>query len=261
MPKKNLNWKETEYSVNTPVHQYMGQLPPCTSQYDPISVPDEISSMETVEWGDGLKVYVNDKNEYFSSITRMLKATDKEGQKALEKWRASVGVETAQAISTAASKRGTKWHKFCELYLTGKTPGWEYVTTSDDRRMAIHIALMLNSKIKRVLANELTVVSHQYGIFGALDLCAELTNGKIAIIDFKTGKRKKAGNRLDQAAIQGAFYAEAMTEHIPFGIVDTVVVAQLCPSRLYWQETPASIWQDSLRTKITEYTEILNANL
>lgn len=252
-------WRTKEYDCNAPVHAHMNVLPPVEAQYDPVSLPPEVSNMDTVKLNETRFYKLGD--EFFPSITSVLKATDLEGQKGLARWRKAIGEEKAAAITNAASARGTRWHKFCELYLMGQVPGWSYVTTPEDRRMAIHITHMLNENVKRVLANEVSVVSRRYGIAGRLDLAAELSNGKCAIIDFKTGKKKKTGNRLDQAALQGAFYADALTESLPMGIIDTVVVAQLTPSSLYWQETPAAEWREKLQAKIAQYAEIVNKEL
>ena len=252
-------WRTTEYDVNMPVHGHMDVLPEAEMTFAPITLPEGLESMEPVEIDD-LRLY-KWKDQYYPSITRILRATDLEGQKAIAKWKKRVGEEQANKISAAAATRGTDWHKFCEIYLSGKVPGWQYVTTPENRRKAIHIALMLNTHIKTVLANETSVVSHVYGLVGRLDSCVELMDGRLAAVDFKTGNRKKTGNQLDQAAIQGAFYADAVTEHLDFGVVDTVVVAQICASKLYWQETPVKEWRETLRTKINEYAQKVNEQL
>lgn len=249
-------WHTTEYDVNAPVFEHMNTLPKATMVINLVDLPPGMESMETVEIGENRLHKLGD--QYYPSITRVLRETDLEGQKAIAKWKKAIGEEKANEITNAAALRGTNWHKFCELYLSGETPGWQYVTTPENRRKAIHIAIMLNAHIKTVLANEASVVSQVYGLVGRLDSAAELMDGRLAAIDFKTGAKKKTGNRLNQAAIQGAFYADALTEYLATGCVDTVVVAQICSSKLYWQETPAKEWRETLREKITKYAEKLN---
>ena len=252
-------WRTKEYDLAQPMHGHMNTLPPSTMNFAPMDLPKAMSEMKTVEV-NGTRFYTLD-DKFFPSITTVLKATDDEGRKALEKWRKKVGYEKAAVITAAAVTRGVNWHKFCELYMAGVTPGWQYVTTPENRRKAIQIALMLNENIKTVLASEASVVSMAYGVAGRLDLCAELTNGHLAVIDFKSGTRQKKKNRLNQAALQGAFYSDALTEFLPFGIIDTVVVAQICSYKLYWQTTPVKEWRETLREKIAKYAELVNKEL
>ena len=234
-------WSSTRYSLAPP-----GELPPCAIVYD--LVPDTEILTETNL--DGKRWYVKNGRPY-PSITTVLSATDVEGKKALSRWRAAVGQEKADQISHAAATNGTNWHNFCEMYLSGK-PTWPYIRSPDDQRRAITIASVLNANIRRVLFSETRVTSDRYQVAGRMDLGVQLHDGRLAIVDFKTGKKQKSGNRLDGYALQTTFYADAMTERLGQP-VDAIIIVQLLPDQIVWQESSASIWSTMLMERVKTF--------
>lgn len=106
-------WKTTVYDK-----QIKLQIPKSTIKYEPVVLPEYFNRAYT-ENTDGSRYYVINENRY-PSITTVIKATDKEGSKALAKWRSEVGHDKAQKISVDAANAGTKWHTFCEKYLTDR---------------------------------------------------------------------------------------------------------------------------------------------
>jgi hypothetical protein len=206
---------------------------------------------------DGRRWYVMDE-VFYPSITALLTATDREGATALEKWRSSVGHDRAAEVSKTAAARGVQWHTFCEQYVMGRTPHWSLMTNPTDAAYAASLAAVLNQQIAVVMASGMRIASKVYGVAGRMDLAVVLRDGRRAILDFKTGKKLKSGNRLENYAMQATFYADALTECNPSCIIDTIVIAQLLPDRIVWQESSPALWRDALMSRITDYATLLN---
>lgn len=243
-----LQFPVTSYSING--------TPQCTIEYTPIMLP--VSITETLR--DGTRWYLFEDNLY-PSISQLISATDEEGNKSLQQWRQRVGHATAAEITQKAASRGTRWHKFCENFVTRQHIGWSLFESPEDAAYGAHIAAVLNTQLRAVVATEMRVVSTTYGIAGRMDMAVQLQDGRYAILDFKTGKKRKSGTRLDNYALQGTFYADALTEHWSYGIIDTVVIAQLLPDRILWQETQPAYWRDALRKRVNTYARQVNTIL
>lgn len=223
-------------------------IPTSTIVYDPQSLQMTLS--ET--YHDGKRWYTHD-GERYPSITTLLSATDEEGQTALRQWRKRVGAVEADRVTRTAAGNGTRWHDFCEAFITGQ-PLWKYLHTPTDTPMAAAIGTLLNTRIRTVLVSESRIMSTRHKVAGRMDVCAELMDGRIAVIDFKTGKKPKSGNRVTNYGLQATFYADALTEWLGRGIIDTIVIVQLCPKMLVWQESSAALWRPLLETRIAQFT-------
>lgn len=231
-------------------------LPSSRIAFMPVSLP--ITLNETMR--DGKRWYVY-QGEYYPSITTMISATDDEGNTALKQWRTAVGHDAANRITQTAAKRGTQWHTFCEQFVTQEPITWTNLTEPNDMSYAALIGQTLNERIASVIASETRVVSPTYGLAGRLDMAIQLRDGRHAILDFKTGKKPKTGNRLQNYGIQAAFYADALTEHWKSGIIDTIVIAQLLPDRILWQESDVAVHRPLLRERIDKFAKLVNTQL
>lgn len=245
-------WSSTSYPIISPA----AAIPSSQIVYSPLTLP--ITVQETTK--DGQRWYTLD-GQYYPSITTLLTATDTEGAAALAKWRQSVGHARAAEVTTRAAQRGVQWHTFCEQFVMGETPHWSLLSNPTDVAYAASVATVLNRQIAMVFASETRIASSTYGVAGRMDLAVLLRDGRRAILDFKTGKKLKSGNRLNNYAMQATFYADALTEHVPSRIIDTIVIAQLLPDRIVWQESSPALWRDALKTRITEYATLLNERL
>lgn len=225
-------------------------IPASTIVYDP--QPLQMTLSET--YHDGKRWYTHD-GERYPSITTLLSATDEEGQVALRKWRSRVGAAEAERVSRTATTNGTRWHDFCEAYMMGE-PVWKYLSEPSAPPMAAAIATLLNARIRRVLISESRIMASRYKVAGRMDVCAELTDGRIAVIDFKTGKKPKTGNRLMNYALQATFYADALTEWLGRGTIDTIAIVQLCPKMLLWQESSAEYWRPQLEERVAQFAQL-----
>ena len=66
---------------------------------------------------NGKRYYVTPSGDKYPSITTVLSILSREG---IKEWRARVGEEAANAISTKAARRGTNVHYMCEDYINNK---------------------------------------------------------------------------------------------------------------------------------------------
>lgn len=247
----SFEWQTTSISLTQ-----SSSLPSSTIEYEPVLLPLSVTE-STV---DGKRWYVYN-GQYYPSITTMISTTDDEGNKALKQWRTSVGHDTAHRITQAAAKRGTQWHTFCEQYVSRQPIAWANLTEPNDISYASLIGQTLNDRIDSVLASETRVVSTSLGLAGRLDMAIRLRDGRYAILDFKTGKKPKTGNRLLNYALQATFYADALTEHWNNGIISSIVIVQLLPERILWQETEVAPYRPLLHERIAKFAEIVNSQL
>lgn len=226
-------------------------FPKPAMSFEPVEIPDDV-----VEEYDkqGRRWYVQNGIR-MASITTILKETDREGQLALQEWRDRVGYEVAQQISDAAADLGTRWHNFCEHYVMGEdvTP---YITQPGDWERASALAHMLNHQIVRVWASESKVAKpnliEDHGAAGRMDMLVELRNGKLGILDFKTGKKAKTGNRLRNYGVQATFYASTVSELISRP-VETIIIAQLNEHEYLWQTSTPALYLDELKTRVADF--------
>lgn len=246
-------WTEQEFSFTA---QTVQQIPPSTIDYAPV----EITLPLTESMQDGKRWYVCN-GQLYPSISALISATDTEGKQSLAQWRQRVGHQTAAAISHKTAAHGTRWHKFCEYFVSRQPLGWSLFDNPKDVAYGAHIARVLNTQLRSVVASETRVVSLQYGVAGRMDLAVQLQDGRYAIVDFKTGTRRKSGNRLTNYALQGTFYADALSEHWPYGPINTAIIVQLLPTTILWQETPVAFWRSDLSSRVSQFAQQVNTIL
>jgi hypothetical protein len=67
---------------------------------------------------EGKRYYATPDGNKLPSVTTILdKTKSEESKRALQNWRARVGTEAAQAITTEAANRGTRMHTYLEQYV------------------------------------------------------------------------------------------------------------------------------------------------
>ncbi len=248
----NRTWTSTSIPFNSTPRP----IPPSTINYAPINLQLPIEEVTH----DGKRWYLYE-GQYYPSVTNMISVTDTEGKAALNEWRRRIGHSAATEITQHAAKRGMQWHTFCEQFVSGESIPWSLFTDPNDATYAAHIAETLNAKVQSVLVSESRVVSAHYGLAGRMDMAVRLHDGRYAILDFKTGKKLKSGNRLLNYALQCTFYADALSEHWSHGTIDTIIIAQLLPERIVWQETSPAPYRSSLQERVKLFAEIVNTEL
>lgn len=169
-------------------------------QHDSVSIP----KIKQINTDDG-RLYDTGNGKY-PSITTILSKTKDISH--LLKWRKRVGEEEAQKITTAATTRGTSMHNLCENYLKNETLDDLGSTSGELLFRGIRPTL---DRIDNVRCLEAGLYSHKLQIAGTVDCIAEF-DGELAVIDFKTARKTKKKEWIEDYFMQGAFYFTAFHE-------------------------------------------------
>ena len=182
------------------------------NDFDDIQVP-------TRKVVGGNRVYVTPGGNIYPSITSLLSLQEKPG---IEEWRKRVGEAEANRISKESTALGTKVHSLCEDYLYNDT-----LKCNDVEAFSIFNRLrFLLGNINNIYCLEAPLYSDMLSVAGTVDCVAEY-NGKLSVIDFKTSKKTKKEEWIDDYFIQAFFYAAAffeMTGAIPEQIIILIAI-------------------------------------
>jgi genome maintenance exonuclease 1 len=176
--------------------------------------------MNTVE-ENGKRYYVTPSGNRYPSVTTVIGSNSKK-QAGLAKWRARVGKETAQAVSTRAAGRGTRVHKLYEDYLNNELD----VTKYKDMPLPW---VMFNSsrhildRINNIYLQEAALYSDYLEIAGRVDCIAEF-DGELSIIDFKTSAKEKQEEYLYDYYVQECAYACMLQERYELSVKKLITI-------------------------------------
>jgi genome maintenance exonuclease 1 len=150
----------------------------------------------------------DDGSKYYSATTALGFTADKT---ALIKWQKRVGREEADRQSEYASRVGTAMHECLEDYLNGKTPVYP---NSVVEHLAKQIIPYLDTRVEKVARTEMVLYSDRLQIAGTADcICIyKVDTPRIVILDFKTSKRLKREEWLQDYYIQLALYSMMLEE-------------------------------------------------
>ena len=162
--------------------------------------------LKRVEKND-VRYYQDSLSNLVPSVTTILSATgDHSG---IDAWKRRVGPKTAKAVVDEATTIGTAVHLAIENYLYGKE--WEQFT--DDK-----MGMLAHQIAKRFICDCLGDIDEVWGLESGLVLdglyagtadCIGIFRGKPTIIDFKTAKKIKRKDWIEDYFLQGAAYANA----------------------------------------------------
>jgi len=159
----------------------------------------ELTAVQT----DRGRLYNTPSGEAYPSITTVLDARS-EKKKLIMEWRARVGEQEANRVSTQASRRGTSIHTMMEKYIVDENP--------IKNEMPSNIAMFnsIRSKVDKYLSHvyamEAPLYSDKLKIAGRCDLIGKWA-GTDCIIDFKTSKRLKEEAYIDNYLLQATAYS------------------------------------------------------
>lgn len=167
----------------------------------------------------------------FPSVTSVLGATS--DKTFLKKWEKRIGKENADYITQSAGRRGTVMHRLCEIYL-----GLPFLMTADERleetlrqsvtdpeinefdtRAKIVGGTLFYNFIKSKTFDMIkeTKLTERFlwtvrggGYAGTVDNVSELWHGDDAVIDFKTARKAKDPNGIEDYRCQVGAYAVAV---------------------------------------------------
>mgnify|MGYP000557204358 FL=1 len=200
---------------------------------------------------DGKRFYVTADGNAYPSITTILSLQDKPG---LKKWREDVGEKEAKRISQESMRIGTAVHQMCEFYLNNlvvKLDKSEKVIRDTFNRMRF-----LLGNIDNIVGTEIALYSDLLRVAGTTDCIAEY-NGVPSVIDFKTSRKPKKEEWIDDYYMQ-TFAYKLMFEEMTGVEIKQVVILIACVDQFDVQvfKKPAS---DSDKY-LTKLIKIMKAN-
>lgn len=154
--------------------------------------------------------YTDDVGEPVPSVTTILDKTSDKTH--LIAWRKRVGEAEAQRISTESANWGTKVHDSLEKYALGE----DYVVQGNNL-----IQHMARNAVELMIKNGLSQVDELWGVevgliadglYAGTSDAIGMFNGVPSIIDFKTAKKIKKREWIENYFLQGCAYALAHNE-------------------------------------------------
>ena len=168
---------------------------------------------------DGVRYYSIPKESQVLKLVSITSVTSHFNREIFVKWRKRVGEEEAQKITKAATSRGTDMHSLVENYLYNKT--LPSVPPLPD--FLFKIAKAELNKINNIHCLEGPLYSLQLGVAGTTDCIAEY-DGELAVIDFKTSKKPKPREWIENYFVQAMFYGMAYYEMTGTPIKKLVII-------------------------------------
>ena len=168
---------------------------------------------------DGVRYYDVTDGEKLLKLVSITSVTSHFNREIFVKWRKRVGEDEAQKITKAATSRGTDMHSLVENYLYNKT--LPAVPPLPD--FLFKIAKAELNKINNIHCLEGPLYSLQLGVAGTTDCIAEY-DGELAVIDFKTSKKPKPREWIENYFVQAMFYGMAYYEMTGTPIKKLVII-------------------------------------
>ena len=180
-------------------------------------VGSELQDLQT-ENINGKRHYVTPDGNKYISITSLLSNLSKAD---IQKWRERVGEAEANKISTKASRQGTGVHNICESYIKNEY-GFLDGRMPNEIDMFTSIQSLLD-RINNIHCVEGALYSDELELAGRTDLIAEFDN-ELAVIDYKTSRKKKTWEMCHAYFMQGAFYAHAYEERTGVSVNGVIII-------------------------------------
>ena len=206
---------------------------------DDLQVPER----QTVK---GERRYVTPEGNSYPSITTILGNQPKPG---LVEWRKRVGDIEANKIMKEASSLGTAVHDLCEQYLYN----YKLKSTNNEAIGIFNRLRFLLGNVDNIVGLELPLYSDQLKVAGTADCFADY-NGVFSVIDFKTSKKPKKEEWIEDYYIQAFFYAIAFFERtgaIPEQVVIMIAVRDVFEVQVFKKS------MDELDTYIDKLIDIM----
>ena len=186
-----------------------------------------LNSIElTAEMVEGRRLYPVPSGNKYPSITTVL-SCNPDKKASIAKWRARVGAEKAQRISTRAASRGTDFHLMAEDYLNNRYDENKFKDKFLPLMMFKNAKPILD-RIDNIYAQEAALYSDHLEIAGRVDCIAEF-DGELSIIDFKTSAEEKKLEWIQDYLIQETAYACMLYERYKLK-VNKIVTIIACES-------------------------------
>jgi genome maintenance exonuclease 1 len=175
----------------------------------------------TTETIDGKRHYVlPDGETKLKSVTSIL--GEKTDKTALVEWRKKVGDAEADRISNQAARRGTSIHLIAERYVLNE----ENIFRD---QMPVNVETFksiqgtLDEHVDNILGIELPLYSKALRCAGRTDLVAEY-DGKLSIIDFKTSRKPKKEEWIENYFLQSTVYSMMFEWTYKFSVPQIAII-------------------------------------
>ena len=169
------------------------------------------------------RFYIDSEGQEVPSVTNVLSSTS--DQSGIDEWKRRVGHEEAERILQESSSIGSNVHNALENYLQDKE--WEIF---DD---GSYISKTSNRILESFINNLVTDINEVWGLESGLILdglyagtadCIGVYNGKESLIDFKTAKKVKPKEWIEDYFLQCAAYANAHNVMFDTNIKDLIIL-------------------------------------
>ncbi len=210
-------------------------------------------ALERVEKNE-MRFYKDANNDLVPSVTTVLDATgDKSG---ITQWRRKVGPAQADAIIQESTLIGSAVHEAIENYLLGQS--WNEFT--DDR--SGYLAKSISSKF---ISSCLDGIDEVWGLESSLILdglyagtadCIGIYKGSPAIIDFKTAKKLKRKDWIEDYFLQCSAYANAHNVMFQTTIKDLVILMvdrDLLFKEFHIKKNEFSLYTDKWKKRLIKF--------
>ena len=192
----------------------------------------EYPNLERVDTDIG-RHYLDSDNKPVPSVTTVLSGTSK-SKDGLIQWRNRVGDEEADRIIKQSTDIGTAVHEAIEKFLNKED--WDNFDNTSDQILAKNIS---NKFIKDALKGITEIWGLEVGLIldnlyaGTAD-CVGLYRDIPTLIDFKTAKKIKKRDWIEDYFLQGCAYANA--HNVMFGTDIQQIVILMVDRNLIFQE-------------------------
>jgi hypothetical protein len=151
---------------------------------------------------DGVRYYTVPNGDEVIKLPSITSVTSFYNRQIFAEWRRKVGEQEANKVTKAATSRGTDMHSLCESHLKNeKLPSVQPLSQYLFKQAKPYL-----DKINNIHALEDSLYSTILGVSGTVDCIAEY-DGDLAVIDFKTSKKPKPVEWIENYFVQAAAYA------------------------------------------------------
>ena len=167
---------------------------------------------------NGKRLYETPDGSFYPSVTTI---TGQMTKKAITEWRQRVGEKKANEITKVAAARGTSVHKLCEHYILGTMEDVKIMPSNKEMfdAMSSHLA----EHVDNIRVVEGFLYSDFLRSAGQVDMVAEY-NGTLSIVDFKTSRKKKNEDWIQNYFVQAAAYSFMFEERTQIQVPQIAVV-------------------------------------
>ena len=169
---------------------------------------------------NGVRYYdILDGNQLLKLVS-ITSVTSHYNKEIFVKWRKRVGDVEADKITKAATSRGTDMHTLTEMHLKNRDLPSDVLPISE---FLFKIAKGSLNRINNIHCLEGPLYSKHLGVAGTTDCIAEYDE-ELAVIDFKTSKKPKPREWIENYFVQAMFYGMAYYEMTGTPIKKLVII-------------------------------------